>query len=121
MSYIPPALLGHFPDVSNKKNVITHVVRVKYAAKIQQKNNICKKYVIFFQIIFVFFRFSCIFAPNISKNYCTLLYDSRCDVFGFGEIEFLTDLGLALVDGLETLTSEHVDLLGGEIRFEQTA
>ena len=33
-------------------------------------------------------------------------------VFGFGEGEFLTDLGLALVDGLETLTSEHVDLLG---------
>ena len=33
-------------------------------------------------------------------------------VFGFGEGELLTDLGLALVDGLETLTSEHVDLLG---------
>jgi len=30
------------------------------------------------------------------------------DVFGFGEEEFLTDLGLALVDGLETLTSEPV-------------
>ena len=49
----------------------------------------------------------------------TLLKDyRRCDVFGFGEIEFLTDLGLALVDGLETLTSEHVNLFGGEIRFE---
>ena len=30
-------------------------------------------------------------------------------------------MGLALVDGLETLTSEHIDLLGGEIGFEQTA
>ena len=47
-----------------------------------------------------------------------LLYDSHCDVFGFGKGKFLTDLGLALVDGLETLTSEHVDLFGGEIRFE---
>ena len=48
------------------------------------------------------------------------LYDRCCDIFGFGEIEFLTDLGFALVDGLKTLTSEHVDLLGGEIGFQQT-
>jgi len=86
----------------------------------------------FFSNYFRFFRFSCIFVPinPIDRHktivpswlrriiYCTLLYDSRCDVFGFGEIEFLTNLGLALVDGLETLTSEHIDLLGGEIRFE---
>ncbi len=51
---------------------------------------------------------------------CSFLYYRCCDVFGLGKIEFLTDLGLALVDGLHALAREHVDLLGGEIRFKQT-
>ncbi len=58
------------------------------------------------------------YKNNALCERCSFLYYRRCDVFGFGEIEFLTNLGLALVDGLETLTSEHIDLLGGEIRFE---
>ena len=33
------------------------------------------------------------------------------DVVGFGDGEFLTDLGLKLVDRLKTLASEHIDLL----------
>ena len=33
------------------------------------------------------------------------------DVVGFGDGEFLTDLGLTLVDRLKTLASEHIDLL----------
>ena len=33
------------------------------------------------------------------------------DVVGFGDGEFLTDLGLTLVDRLKTLASEHVYLL----------
>ena len=37
------------------------------------------------------------------------------------QAKFLPDLSLALVDGLQTLASEHVDLLGGESRPEQTA
>ncbi len=61
-----------------------------------------------------------IYKNNAHKGRCSSLFYRRCDVLGFGEIEFLTDLGLALVNGLETLTSEHIDLLGGEIRFEQT-
>ena len=58
---------------------------------------------------------------NALRERCSFLYYRRCDVLGFSEIEFLTDLGLALVDSLETLTGEHVDFLCGEIRFEQTA
>ena len=33
----------------------------------------------------------------------------------------MTDLGFALVDGLQTLTREHVDLFRGEVGTQQTA
>ena len=59
-----------------------------------------------------------VFMWKVLQKSCECLHKVVEDVFGFGEIEFLTDLGLALVDGLETLTSEHIDLLDGEIRFE---
>ena len=57
------------------------------------------------------------YKNNALCERCSFLYYRRCDVLGFGEIEFLTDLGLALVDSLETLTSEHVDLFGGEVIY----
>ena len=44
--------------------------------------------------------FICVYQKNVYLCAIGVLYDSSCDVFGFGEIEFLTDLGFALVDGL---------------------
>ena len=61
------------------------------------------------------------YKNNALCERCSFLYYRRCDVLGFCEIEFLTDLGFALVDSLETLTGEHVNLLGRETRLEQTA
>ena len=34
-----------------------------------------------------------IYKNNALRERCSFLYYRRCDVFGFGEIEFLTDLG----------------------------
>ena len=61
---------------------------------------------------------------HISKNYCTFdggLSYFLNDVIAFVKTEFLTDLGFALVDGLQTLTREHVDLFRGEVGTQQTA
>ena len=88
---------------------LTEIVRAK-----RDKTNYC---------IFVLIRSARvkeIYKNNVLYERYSFLYYRRCDVLGFCETQFLTDLGLALVDSLETLTGEHIDLLGGEICFQQT-
>ena len=59
-----------------------------------------------------------VFMWKVLQKSCECLHKVVEDVFGFGEIEFLTDLGLTLVNSLKTLASKHVYLLCRKISLK---
>lgn len=92
--------------ISQKKVVILHDKRANNKKlthiSLQNQNIIClscknralvakTNYCIFGRIVSELVKVK--YKNNALRERCSFLYYRRCDVFGFGEIEFLTDLG----------------------------